>query len=93
MFLPKAYSQCLTQYSLFLTPNSTRHNGATLDFTAMDRFISDISDGVRADGSIIARVFPPEQDVLLAFAGRIANEVVRRDERKVVLCGFYCLRL
>ncbi|KDN53498.1 hypothetical protein K437DRAFT_241668 [Tilletiaria anomala UBC 951] len=47
-----------------------------LDFTPMDRFMSDVLETVRTDGSLIARVFPPEQDVVLAFADRVAGEVI-----------------
>ncbi len=47
-----------------------------LDFTAMDAFMVDVLSGLETDGSLVARVFPPEQQMLLAFASRIANEVV-----------------
>ena len=48
----------------------------TLDFTPMDSFIADLLATIKADGEIIVRVFPPEQDILLAYADRVANEVI-----------------
>ncbi|EPQ25739.1 uncharacterized protein PFL1_06733 [Pseudozyma flocculosa PF-1] len=51
-------------------------DGPSLDFTAMDSFINDVLASVERDGSLVARVFPAEQDVLLAFASRVANEIV-----------------
>ncbi|KAJ9474702.1 Recyclin-1 [Pseudozyma hubeiensis] len=47
-----------------------------LDFTAMDAFMAEVLANLQTDGSLVARVFPPEQQVLLAFASRVANEVV-----------------
>ncbi|TKY89075.1 hypothetical protein EX895_001606 [Sporisorium graminicola] len=47
-----------------------------LDFTAMDAFMVDTLASLETNGSLVARVFPPEQQVLLAFASRVANEVV-----------------
>lgn len=47
-----------------------------LDFTAMDAFMSDVVATLSTDGSLVARIFPPEQQVLLAFASRVANEIV-----------------
>ncbi|PWN50612.1 hypothetical protein IE53DRAFT_343779 [Violaceomyces palustris] len=47
-----------------------------LDFTAMDAFMSEVVKSVREEGSLIARIFPPEQDVLLAFADRVASDVI-----------------
>ncbi|KAF6766932.1 Exocyst complex component Sec10-like protein [Kalmanozyma brasiliensis GHG001] len=47
-----------------------------LDFTAMDAFMSDVLANLLTDGSLVARIFPPEQQVLLAFASRVANEIV-----------------
>ncbi|SNX86324.1 related to RCY1 - F-box protein involved in recycling plasma membrane proteins [Melanopsichium pennsylvanicum] len=48
----------------------------SLDFTAMDAFMADVLKMLQSQGSLIARVFQPEQHVLFAFANRIANEVV-----------------
>ncbi|KAJ1024740.1 hypothetical protein NDA16_002780 [Ustilago loliicola] len=59
----------------FTTPSSPQSQHS-LDFTAMDSFMADVLSGLQTDGSLVARVFPPEQQVLLAFASRIANEVV-----------------
>ncbi|KAI0323382.1 hypothetical protein GY45DRAFT_1264660 [Cubamyces sp. BRFM 1775] len=47
-----------------------------LDFTAMDEFIADILGALQEHGSRAVRVFPPEANVLLSFADRLANEVV-----------------
>ena len=47
-----------------------------LDFTPMDSFMKEVLATVKSDGCLIARVFPPEQDVVLAFADRVAGEVV-----------------
>lgn len=47
-----------------------------LDFTAMDAFMADVLAKLQSEGSLVARVFPPEQQVLLAFASRMTNEVV-----------------
>ncbi|SPO28014.1 related to RCY1 - F-box protein involved in recycling plasma membrane proteins [Ustilago trichophora] len=55
---------------------STTQSRPTLDFTAMDAFMAHVLASLETDGSLVARVFPPEQQVLLAFATRIANEVV-----------------
>lgn len=42
----------------------------------MDRFMAEVIDAMRSDGEIIARVFPPEQDILLAYADRVANGII-----------------
>ncbi|SPO28865.1 related to RCY1 - F-box protein involved in recycling plasma membrane proteins [Ustilago trichophora] len=55
---------------------SATQSRPALDFTAMDAFMADVLASLQTDGSLVARVFPPEQQVLLAFASRIANEVV-----------------
>ncbi|SJX64394.1 related to RCY1-F-box protein involved in recycling plasma membrane proteins [Sporisorium reilianum f. sp. reilianum] len=57
------------------TSTSTRSRPA-LDFTAMDAFMADTLASLDTNGSLVARVFPPEQQVLLAFASRVTNEVV-----------------
>jgi recyclin-1 len=48
-----------------------------LDFDAMDEFMAHIFASIREHGSRAVRVFPPSSQVLLAFAERVANEVVR----------------
>ncbi len=53
--------------------NQTR---PALDFTAMDAFMTELLQTLQTEGSLVARVFPPEQQVLLTFASRIANEVL-----------------
>lgn len=57
---------------------------AALDFTPMDNFINDIIEIVKKDGEIIARVFPPEQDVLLAYADRVAQDVIGKYVRSLL---------
>ncbi|CDR98706.1 hypothetical protein, partial [Sporisorium scitamineum] len=57
------------------TSTSTQSRPA-LDFTAMDAFMADTLASLETNGSLVARVFPPEQQVLLAFASRIANGAV-----------------
>ncbi|KAI6144997.1 exocyst complex component Sec10-like protein [Pisolithus tinctorius] len=47
-----------------------------LDFTAMDAFMSCTLAALQEDGAIAMRVFPPESGVLLAYAERLAGEVV-----------------
>ncbi|RPD52774.1 hypothetical protein L226DRAFT_547378 [Lentinus tigrinus ALCF2SS1-7] len=47
-----------------------------LDFTAMDEFIAEILAALQEHGSRAVRVFPPEANVLVSFADRLANEVV-----------------
>ncbi|EEB92884.1 hypothetical protein MPER_08538, partial [Moniliophthora perniciosa FA553] len=53
--------------------NFTKSN--TLDFDPMDEFMGTIRGAIVEHGSIAVRVFPPESDVLLLFAERVANEV------------------
>lgn len=77
-----------------LTDNAIKHDPlanvtmqqstAALDFTPMDKFISDIIEIVKKDGEIIARVFPPEQDVLLAYADRVAQDVIGKYVRSLL---------
>ncbi|KAH9847985.1 exocyst complex component Sec10-domain-containing protein [Lenzites betulinus] len=47
-----------------------------LDFTAMDEFVVEILGALEEHGSRAVRVFPPDANVLIAFADRLANEVV-----------------
>lgn len=61
-----------------------QQNAAALDFTPMDKFINDIIEIVKEDGEIIARVFPPEQDVLLAYADRVAQDVIGKYVRSLL---------
>ncbi|KAG8882223.1 F-box protein: endocytic membrane traffic, recycling ReCYcling 1 [Tulasnella sp. 331] len=48
----------------------------SLDFQPMDEFISRIIDAIHTDGATAVRVFPPDSQVLCAFADRLAIEVV-----------------
>ena len=56
------------------TPSGGEADG--IDFSAMDHFMSSVLDVLSREGSLIARVFPPQADVLLYFLERIANDVV-----------------
>lgn len=47
-----------------------------LNFRPMDDFMSHVIGAIRTDGGVAVRVFPPDSQVLYAFADRIANEVV-----------------
>ncbi|KAL1689827.1 exocyst complex component Sec10-like protein [Schizophyllum commune] len=47
-----------------------------LDFDAMDGFMTFILKAIKEHGSRAARVFPPESEVVLLFAQRVANELV-----------------
>lgn len=47
-----------------------------LDFSAMDAFMNHVLAIVAREGKTIARVFPPDSDVLIQFADRIAIDVV-----------------
>ncbi|KAF8452346.1 exocyst complex component Sec10-domain-containing protein [Boletus edulis BED1] len=47
-----------------------------LDFTAMDGFMSHLLAAIEEDGARAFRVFPRESGVLLAFAERIADDVI-----------------
>ncbi|GAA5925817.1 Rcy1p [Sporobolomyces koalae] len=56
------------------TPSGGEADG--IDFSAMDSYMTSILSILNRDGSLIARVFPPESDVLLYFLERLANDVV-----------------
>ncbi|EDR10470.1 uncharacterized protein LACBIDRAFT_248167 [Laccaria bicolor S238N-H82] len=60
-------------------PSSSSQNflpDNTLDFEAMDEFMSLILDSIAEHGSRAVRVFPPSSGVLIAFAEKLAGEVV-----------------
>lgn len=44
----------------------------------MDEFMSYILNALKVHGAAAVRIFPPPSRVLLAFADRVAVEVVRR---------------
>ncbi|KAI0060532.1 hypothetical protein BV25DRAFT_1807133 [Artomyces pyxidatus] len=50
--------------------------GGALNFEPMDTFMNFVLDALREHGSRAVRVFPPAAGVLIAFADRIALEVV-----------------
>ena len=51
-------------------------NGDVLDFEAMDKFMAHVIGSVKEHGRRAVRVFPPDAGVLIAFADRLASEVV-----------------
>ena len=62
---------------------STSKEGA-LNFDAMDSFMTQVLDALKVHGGRAVRVIPPEANVLLSFADRIANEVVRDIRTKLL---------
>ena len=60
----------------FNSLTSCRKDGE-LNFDAMDAFMSGVMAVLKEQGGRAVRVFPPEATVLLSFAERLANEVVR----------------
>lgn len=56
------------------TPSGDSADG--IDFSAMDGYMKHIIAVLNREGSLIARVFPPEADVLIYFMERIANDVI-----------------
>lgn len=55
--------------------SSSEHS---LDFTPMDEFMGSVLSALREHGARAVCAFPPAAQVLLAFADRIAGEIVRR---------------
>ena len=51
-------------------------NDSRLDFDSMDEFMNEIIAALEDHGARAIRVFPPDANVLLSFADRLANEVV-----------------
>jgi len=49
----------------------------TLDFTPMDEFMASVIQALEEHGTRAVLVFPPAAGVLIGFAERVANEVVR----------------
>ncbi|OSX58161.1 hypothetical protein POSPLADRAFT_1185030 [Postia placenta MAD-698-R-SB12] len=47
-----------------------------LDFDAMDTFMGTVLSALKEHGSRAVRVFPPETNVLISFADRLASDVV-----------------
>lgn len=71
--------------------NGNYSAGEVLDFDAMDEFIAHILYSLREHGSRAVRVFPPASEVLLAFAHRLATEVVRPSPLLVhILSSLFC---
>ncbi|GAA5994915.1 hypothetical protein JCM11641_005976, partial [Rhodosporidiobolus odoratus] len=47
-----------------------------IDFSSMDLYMQSILSVLSREGSLIARVFPPEADVLIFFLERVADDVL-----------------
>lgn len=47
-----------------------------VDFRPMENYIRHVLQSISQDGSLIARIFPPEASVLLYFIERISVDVV-----------------
>jgi hypothetical protein len=56
---------------------TVRRNENTLDFTPMDEFMAGVINALEEHGKRAVLVFPPAAGVLIDFAERVANEVVR----------------
>ena len=70
--------------------SKTQSHGATirqLDFTPMDAFMTHVLEAFRLDAEKAVIVFPPGAKVILSFADRVANDVVR-----LVFSGWRCAR-
>lgn len=57
-------------------PTSGRNFAPILNFTPMDTVMTHIIAQFRAEGELVARLFPPEQGVLLAWADMVLRELV-----------------
>ncbi|KAG7087379.1 hypothetical protein E1B28_013352 [Marasmius oreades] len=57
-------------------PLDNVNDSGQLDFDAMDEFVTIVRESILEHGSRAIRVFPPESQVLIMFAERVANEVV-----------------
>ncbi|KAH0831046.1 exocyst complex component Sec10-domain-containing protein [Lanmaoa asiatica] len=57
-------------------PSANFTKDTRLDFTAMDGFMSRVLTAIEEDGARAFRVFPRESGVLLAFAERVAGDVI-----------------
>lgn len=62
-----------------------------LDFDAMDAFMGHVLRALQEHGTKAVQVFPPEAGVLIAFAQRLAEEVVCRNHflslHVIYMCG------
>lgn len=63
-------------YSHFVALNVRHREDGQLDFDAMDAFMGHVLRALEEHGTRAVNVFPPEAGVLLAFAERLAHEVV-----------------
>jgi recyclin-1 len=69
---------CVKLSSALACADVARHSeGGVLDFDPMDQFMNTVLAALVEHGSRAVRVFPPESQVLINFADRLAVEVVR----------------
>jgi recyclin-1 len=47
-----------------------------VEFSGLEAFMTHILSVIEREGSLVARVFPEEADVLIHFADKISNEAV-----------------
>lgn len=78
------FYQGMKQHDPLANIISKTTSSPSLDFTAMDKFMSEILETIRTDGQFVATVFPPEQDVLIAYADRVAHDVVSEYTRPLL---------
>ncbi|GAA5948066.1 hypothetical protein JCM3765_007091 [Sporobolomyces pararoseus] len=73
VFFEKTFDPCknLTKIE---TPSGGEADG--IDFSSMDSYMSFILSILSREGSLIARVFPSESDVLIYFLEKLSNDVV-----------------
>ena len=68
----------LTKVASSLARFASSGAAPTLNFTPMDGVMSQLVVKFREEGEIIARIFPPEQGVLLAWSKIVFSELVSR---------------
>jgi recyclin-1 len=74
---PLANFMSALSFIFFIPCNTNCRSEGRLDFDAMDEFMTFVTNAIIEHGSRAVRIFPPESGVLIAFAERIASEVVR----------------
>lgn len=48
----------------------------SLNFTAMDSIMRGVVENFQSEGKVIARIFPPEQGVLLVWGAKMLEQLV-----------------
>ncbi|KAK4054487.1 F-box protein: endocytic membrane traffic, recycling ReCYcling 1 [Microbotryomycetes sp. JL201] len=64
----------LRNISKITTPDGGQSD--SIDFSPMDAYMNAVLNVLKKDGSLIARVFPPQADVLIYFLERISNDII-----------------